>query len=90
MKKFLLLLCISWGFSMHAQQFKVTFSPSSSDIKDDVTSFHKYGDLCIIHILLPCDMKMQPIFLENFVIVNFPRSSNIHTILSENPFKNGE
>lgn len=42
MKKILLSLCISWGFTLHAQQFKIDFSPAENS-EDDVTTFHKYG-----------------------------------------------
>jgi hypothetical protein len=43
MKKIFLLLCISWGTSLRAQQFKMDFFPSG-DIENDVVSVHKYGD----------------------------------------------
>lgn len=42
MKKFFLILCITWVNSMYAQQFKTELS-SKGDIENDVVDFHKYG-----------------------------------------------
>lgn len=44
MKKILLLLCLSWAVSLHAQQFKVDFS-SAGHLEDDVATFHRYGKI---------------------------------------------
>jgi hypothetical protein len=43
MKKLLLFLCIGWGISLQAQQFKMDFS-SAGDIENDAAGVHKYGN----------------------------------------------